>query len=170
MQRGVEHLGLLSRSVEETRALGRAMGVAARPGDLVLLRGSFGAGKTTLVQGMAEGLDVADLVTSPSFTLINEYRGRMPVYHVDLYRLERLDEEMEQAIESCQGGEGLVIVEWPDLLPPDLREGALLVELSVAGDEYRHLILHTHGSRWQPEEVAAMVEAHLDRGPRSLEG
>lgn len=64
----------------------------------------------------------------------------------------------------------MVIVEWPDLLPPDLREGALLVELSIAGDEDRHLILHTHGSRWQPEEVAAMVEARVDREPRSLEG
>lgn len=137
------------------------MGEAATPGDVILLRGPFGAGKTTLVQGIGAGLGVTGYVTSPSFTLINEYGGRLPLYHVDLFRLNELDIEMEQAIESYEGSDGLTVIEWPDLLPQELREGGLQIDMEVLGDEERSLVVHTIGTRWDACALAGMMESAL---------
>lgn len=161
MQQGVEHVGFLSRHPEQTRHFGMRLGQAAMRGDVLLLRGPFGAGKTTLVQGIAAGLGVEGKVTSPSFTLINEYVGRLPLWHVDLFRLEALDTEMEQAIESCESAGGVTVIEWPDLLPPHLREGALRVDMQILGDEDRSLIVHAEGSRWKGGDLASMMESAL---------
>jgi tRNA threonylcarbamoyladenosine biosynthesis protein TsaE len=146
----------------QTRDFGARLGEAAAAGDLLLLRGAFGAGKTTLVQGIAAGLGVRDYVTSPSFTLINEYRaGRVPIYHIDLFRLERLDPELEQAVQSAEEDAGLTIVEWPDILPPDLKEGGLRIDMEITGDEERSIVLHVGGTRWKPEEIVRMMELTL---------
>ena len=161
IQPGVEHLGFVSRGPGHTKSFGVEIGRALLPGDLILLEGPLGAGKTTFVQGIAAGAGAVQRVTSPSFTLINEYRGRFPIFHVDLFRLATLDSEMEQAIESCEDGEGVAVVEWPDLLPADLREGALYIEMQALSDTERGLVLHTESSRWQPEVLAQMIEAAL---------
>ncbi len=161
MQPGLKHIGFLSRSSDQTQAFGAGLGKAARPGDLILLRGPFGAGKTTMVQGIAAGLEVTSQVTSPSFTLINEYHGRLHLCHVDLFRLKELDLEMEQAVEYCEEGEGLTVIEWPHLLPADLQEGALRIDLEVVGDDDRSLVIHTEGSRWSSLELEQMIEAAL---------
>lgn len=137
------------------------MGRAARPGDVILLQGAFGAGKTTLVQGIASALGIHDHVTSPSFTLINEYHGRIHLFHVDLFRLKELDVEMEQAIEHCEQSDGLTVVEWPDLLPQDLREGALRIDMEILDDDERSLVMHTEGTRWRAESLVAMMQAAL---------
>jgi tRNA threonylcarbamoyladenosine biosynthesis protein TsaE len=158
MQRGVRHLGLVSRSPEQTQRLGELLGSALMPGDVLLLDGPFGAGKTTFVQGLASGAGAEGRVTSPSFTLINEYQGRLPIHHVDLFRLKQLDLEMEQALEDCEDSDGATVVEWPQLLPVDLREGSLRIDLQVLGDTERSLVLHAEGSRWDPENLAAILE------------
>lgn len=137
------------------------MGRRLAPGDVILLHGPFGAGKTTLVQGLAAGIGADGRVTSPSFTLINEYRGRLPLYHIDLFRLTALDPEMEQAIEDCESGDGVTVIEWPDLLPMDLREGALRIDMEVLGDDERSLLVHAEGSRWSTDELVAMMEAAI---------
>jgi tRNA threonylcarbamoyladenosine biosynthesis protein TsaE len=145
---------------------GARLGEAAAPGDLFLLRGAFGAGKTTLVQGIASGLGVREYVTSPSFTLINEYRAtRVPIYHVDLFRLERLDPELEQAIQSCEEDAALTIIEWPDILPPDLKEGGLQIDMEITGDDERSIVVHMNGTRWKPEEIVRIMELSV-RSPR----
>ena len=131
------------------------------PGDVILLDGPFGAGKTTLVQGISAGAGASQRVTSPSFTLINEYRGRVAIYHIDLFRLSQLDPEMEQAIESCESSDGATLVEWPSALPADLREGALRIDMQVIGDSERSLVLHAEGSRWEPAALADMIENSL---------
>lgn len=131
----------VSRGEQETRDLGAAIGSAARPGDVVLLRGPFGAGKTTLVQGVARGLGVHGHVTSPSFVIANEYPGRIPLYHVDLYRVEEMDPTTLEALAEYFDGPGLCVVEWPGPLPPDLTEGAARILLEVVGDERRRLVL-----------------------------
>lgn len=113
------------------------------------------------MQGLAAGLGAEGRVTSPSFTLINEYHGRLPLYHVDLFRLTQLDLEMEQAIEDCEASEGVTVIEWPDLLPADLKAGALRIDMEVVGDDERSLLLHAEGTRWGTDELVAMMEAAL---------
>lgn len=161
VQPGVDHLGFVSRGPGQTKLFGLEIGKALTPGDVILLEGRFGAGKTTMVQGVAAGAGASQRVTSPSFTLINEYHGRLPINHVDLFRLMELDLEMEQAIESCEESDGVTLVEWPDLLPADLREGALCIDMQVLGERDRSIVLHAEGSRWQPADLAGMIEAAL---------
>jgi tRNA threonylcarbamoyladenosine biosynthesis protein TsaE len=106
----------ISQSEEETEALGRALAARLEPGDVVLLSGNLGSGKTTFVRGMAEGIGVASReVSSPTFTLVHEYRGgRVPLFHADLYRLERVALD-ELGLEELRG-EGVLVIEWPDRL------------------------------------------------------
>lgn len=137
-------------SVADTGAAGERLGRAASPGDVVGLIGDLGAGKTTLVQAVAAGLAVpaAVRVTSPTFTLINEYRGgRMPLYHADLYRIERRRELDEIGLdELVRRGDGLVMVEWCDRFPV-LGADWLEVRLEVAGEHARRLSAAAHGPR-----------------------
>src|SRR5579859_4505007 len=114
-------------SPERMRALGAALGRVAERGDRFLLEGPLGAGKTTFVQGLAEGLDVHTPVSSPSFVIENQYRGRLVLYHVDLYRLERVEPELLESLEEHLYGDGVAAVEWADRLPDELREDATLL-------------------------------------------
>jgi tRNA threonylcarbamoyladenosine biosynthesis protein TsaE len=113
------------------RALGRALGRAAVAGDRFLLEGPFGAGKTTFVQGLAEGLDVPTPVSSPSFVIENQYRGRLVLYHVDLYRLERVEPELWESLEEHLYGDGVTAVEWAERLPEELRDGATVLRFEL---------------------------------------
>src|SRR5437870_2763098 len=113
------------------RALGKALGRTAEPGDRFLLEGPFGAGKTTFVQGLAEGLDVSTPVSSPSFVIENQHRGRLTLYHVDLYRLERVESELWESLEEHLYGDGVTAVEWAERLPDDLRQGATLLHFEL---------------------------------------
>ncbi|MBN2353733.1 MAG: tRNA (adenosine(37)-N6)-threonylcarbamoyltransferase complex ATPase subunit type 1 TsaE [Spirochaetales bacterium] len=109
-------------SLEETLDLGRKLAGRFAPGDVVALSGSLGAGKTSLVKGIALGLGIAEPVTSPTFTLIQEYEGRMPLYHVDLYRITDPDQLDDLGIEEYLDGNGVTVIEWPEkagrLFPP----------------------------------------------------
>jgi len=141
-------LVLRSRSAEETRGIGRALGEAARPGDVLLLEGAFGVGKTVLVQGLAAGLGVTESVTSPSFVLMVEHRGRLPLYHVDLYRLNgRLDDEMLDNLDDYRGAGGVCAVEWPEALPAALRAGATTIRIAALDDEARELTIESPDPR-----------------------
>lgn len=111
------------------RALGQALGRVAVAGDRFLLEGPLGAGKTTFVQGLADGLDVRTPVSSPTFVIENQYRGRLVLYHVDLYRLERVEPELWESLEEHLYGDGVAAVEWAERLPAALRLGAALLRL-----------------------------------------
>src|SRR5436190_15174500 len=113
------------------REFGRLIGRAAEAGDRLLLEGPFGAGKTTFVQGLAEGLDVPTPVSSPSFVIENQYRGRLTLYHIDLYRLERVEAELWESLEEHLYGDGVTAVEWAERLPDQLRDGATLVRFEL---------------------------------------
>ncbi len=130
-------LALYVPTPERMRALGRALGQTAEPGDRFLLEGPFGAGKTTFVQGLAEGLDVPTLVSSPSFVIESQYRGRLALYHIDLYRLERVEPELLESLEEHLYGEGVSAVEWAERLPDELRAGANLLRFQLEGDGRR---------------------------------
>src|SRR4051812_12913084 len=112
-----------THNADETQALGARLGSAVEAGDVILLKGPFGAGKTTFVQGLARGLGVEDQVTSPSFVIACEYQGRIPLYHVDLYRLDEMDATTLEALAEYFGGDGVCAVEWPDTVPADLIQG-----------------------------------------------
>ena len=147
-----------THSEDETRLLGADIGATAEAGDIILLHGTFGVGKTTLVQGMARGLGVKENVNSPSFTIANEYRGRIPLYHVDLYRVEEMDPTTLEALAEYFGGDGLCVVEWPASLPAALEHEADRVELSVTGETDRKLTLLTDRPR---------LRAIFERRPRA---
>ena len=128
-----------SRSAAETQALGERLGPRLGRGDVVACVGPLGAGKTCLLQGLARGLGVAVPVTSPTFVLVNQYRGRLPVYHVDAYRTASLTELVEVGIEEMLHGDGVTIVEWADKLLPLLPARTITITLSGLGDEPREI-------------------------------
>ena len=115
-----ECLEIVSHSVDETIALGRAIGKQLQGGEVIALTGNLGTGKTHFIKGLALGLDVADVdvVTSPTFTLINEYEGRLLLYHADAYRLEKADQLAALGFDEICSGLGVVVVEWADRVRP----------------------------------------------------
>lgn len=128
---------LTAATPEETAAAGEALGRTLGPGDVVALYGELGAGKTCFTQGLAGGLDVGAWATSPTFVLVNEYRGRLPVHHVDAYRTTSLTELVDLGLLDLLGGDGVTIVEWADKAEPLLPERAVRVRIDGVGDEPR---------------------------------
>jgi len=141
-------LVLLTASVEETRALGKAVASLLAPGDVVALTGDLGAGKTAFVQGAARGLGVTDGVLSPSFTLVREYEGRVPVYHLDVYRLERLQDVLDLGFDEMLDAGHVTFIEWGDAIQALLPESALEVEITIGGDADRRLEITASGEGW----------------------
>lgn len=122
---------------EATAAAGEALGRTLGPGDVVALYGELGAGKTCFTQGLVRGLGVAARATSPTFVLVNEYQGRLPVHHVDAYRTTTLTELLELGVLDLLGGDGVTIVEWADKAEPLLPARAIRVRIEGVGDEPR---------------------------------
>ena len=126
---------------EATKAVGEQLGAGLEAGAVVACVGELGAGKTCFVQGLARGLGVAGPVTSPTFVLVNQYRGRLPVYHVDAYRTERLRELVEIGLDEMLDGDGVTIVEWADKLWPLLPPHTIVVTIVGLGDEPREITI-----------------------------
>ena len=122
---------------EATAAVGEALGRTLGPSDVVALYGELGAGKTCFVQGLVRGLGVVGHATSPTFVMVNEYRGRLPVHHVDAYRTTSLTELMDLGMLDLLGGDGVTLVEWADKAEPLLPERAVRVRIEGVGDEPR---------------------------------
>jgi tRNA threonylcarbamoyladenosine biosynthesis protein TsaE len=139
------------RDLRDTARIGRRLGEIAVQGDVILLHGDLGAGKTTLTQSIAAGLDVPEdqYVTSPSFALLHEYPGRIPLYHMDCYRLFDEDDVEGAGLSDYIGGPGLTVIEWPDRLGNLEPEDRLDVDFSNTGSTKRTLILRPHGSSWE---------------------
>jgi tRNA threonylcarbamoyladenosine biosynthesis protein TsaE len=131
----------VSRSAEETQALGERLGSRLGKGDVVACVGALGAGKTCFLQGLARGLGVTADVTSPTFVLVNQYTGRVPVFHVDAYRTGSLTELVDLGLEEMLHGEGVTIVEWADKLLPLLPPRTVTVTITGLGDEAREIEL-----------------------------
>ena len=128
----------MTYSAAETRALGEELSASLKPGDVVVLRGELGAGKSELTRGIAKGLGVTENVTSPSFTILNVYEsGRCPLYHFDWYRLESEDELYELGMEEYLGGDGIAVVEWAERCPDAVPEGATEIRIEIEGEEKR---------------------------------
>jgi len=133
--------GTLTRSEQETEALARELAGTLQAGDVVLLSGDLGAGKTTFVRGLAQGLGIdPEDVSSPTFTLLHEYRGgRLTLYHADLYRLDRTATD-DLGLEETGVRDGVLAIEWPDRLSHELP-GAKLVRMEVVNDASRRITI-----------------------------
>ena len=143
---------------EETRSLGRRLAEELRAGDVILLEGPLGAGKSELARGIAEGLGVTETVTSPSFTILNVYdSGRLPLYHFDWYRLESGEELYELGLDEYLGGEGVALVEWPGRCPEALPGEFMMIEISPEGENARSFRIRKHGGfralKWEGMEA-----------------
>ncbi|MFH1140311.1 MAG: tRNA (adenosine(37)-N6)-threonylcarbamoyltransferase complex ATPase subunit type 1 TsaE [Chloroflexota bacterium] len=139
---------LLTRSPEETQALGEALGRVAQPGDLFLLWGELGAGKTCLVQGIARGLCVQDTVRSPTFVIVTHHPGRLMLYHIDLYRLDNPLEVEDLGLDEYIEGGGVCVVEWADKAMPLFPREHLVVDLRHVGEQERQIQLIARGDRY----------------------
>lgn len=128
-----------TRSPAETEGLGKRLGRILKKGDVVGLFGELGSGKTTLIKGVALGLLVKEVVKSPSFVIITEYEGRLPVYHIDLYRLERPGDSLEQELRDYFYRDGISLVEWADRIGDLLPDGAIRIFLEVLGSTERRI-------------------------------
>ncbi len=132
---------LVSKSPAETQAIGERLGAELGAGAVVACTGELGAGKTCFLQGLARGLGVETDVTSPTFVLVNYYRGRLPVYHLDAYRTDSLTEVVELGIEEMLHGDGVTVIEWADKLLPLLPARTIRVHLEGLGDEPREITI-----------------------------
>jgi tRNA threonylcarbamoyladenosine biosynthesis protein TsaE len=153
-------IDLLTRAPEETRKAAAALAELLGPGDVVSLTGELGAGKTAFVQGAAKALGVDTPVVSPTFVLVREYRGEMPIYHIDVYRLERLQEVHDLGFEDFLGPAGLVFVEWGDAIEALLPDSHLRVELRTEDEETRRIRVSARGPAWAPrwERLEGILE------------
>jgi len=150
----------ISRSTEQTRRLGMRLGALLRSGDVICLAGELGSGKTTLVQGIASGWGSLDQVTSPTFVLVNVYRGAdgQRLYHLDAYRLKDANEAEDLDMDLMLEG-GLLVVEWAERIREALPPEHLWVTLRWIDDEQRDLIFSARGSRY--ESVVSAVKKQL---------
>ena len=134
---------IASARPEETEDAGERLGRALGPGAVVALTGELGAGKTCFIQGLVRGLGVTGRATSPTFVLINQYPGRVPVYHVDAYRTESLTELIDLGLLELLGGGGVTVIEWADKLESLLPPEAIHVHIDGVGDQPRAITIRT---------------------------
>ena len=142
-------LELISHSSEQTQKFGVSIGELAQSGDIFLLVGELGTGKTCLTQGIAWGLGIKEYAVSPSFVLVRELYGRLPLYHMDLYRLDHIEEIVELGLDDYLYGKGVCVVEWAEKGLAVLPIEHLLIEISYLSDTERHLQLKPSGKRYQ---------------------
>ncbi|MBH0163182.1 tRNA (adenosine(37)-N6)-threonylcarbamoyltransferase complex ATPase subunit type 1 TsaE [Fictibacillus sp. 26RED30] len=136
-----------TKSAEETMSFAEKLGSILQKGDVLTLAGDLGAGKTTFTKGLAKGLGVTRTVNSPTFTIIKEYSGRLPLYHMDVYRLEDSDEDL--GFDEYFSGEGVCVVEWAVFIEDYLPEERLELVISHKGDDEREIQLKPIGSRYE---------------------
>ena len=149
MSREMAALQLTSHGPEQTQSLGVSLGKLAQAGDIFLLDGNLGSGKTCLTQGIAWGLGVKEHAFSPSFIIVREYQGRLPLYHIDLYRLDHIEEIINLALEEYLYGNGICVIEWAEKGMPVLPEENMLITLSYISPTDRDICFEANGDRYE---------------------
>ena len=142
-------LKLITESAEETSKIGEQLGMLLNKGNIVCLSGDLGAGKTAFTKGIAKGMGVEDYVTSPTYTIINEYEGRLPLFHFDVYRLNDVEEMYELGYEEYFFGDGVVVLEWADIVRDIIPGERLWITiLNTKGDNSREIIIEPTGEAY----------------------
>ena len=147
-------LEIVSRSPEETQALGQKLGEMSKENDVLLLAGELGAGKTCLVQGLARGLGIREHTLSPSFVILRTYQGRLTLYHLDFYRLEE-KEVLDLGLEDYLSAGGITVVEWAERGKRLWPEEYLLISLGFVSENQRHIRFESRGKRYE-ERIEAL--------------
>jgi len=139
-----------THSFKDTQKLARRIGASIQEPAVIALIGDLGSGKTAFVQGLARGLEIPQeyYITSPTFTLINEYPGRLTLFHVDLYRLPSPVDPEEIGLEEILSSDGVCVIEWADKLPPDYLCGHLAIKFGILDDEARNIDVIAYGQHW----------------------
>ena len=155
---------LTSHSKQETHRIGALLGALSRPGDVLLLEGPLGGGKTSLTQGVAGGMGITAPVTSPTFVLVNEYQEPRRLYHIDLYRIDSPAEAGELGLDEYFFGRGVSVVEWPDRAPAAMPPEYLHIRMDHTGVRRRRLAFTPKGLRYvdllrQLQQVLAQAQA-----------
>ncbi|UCH43514.1 MAG: tRNA (adenosine(37)-N6)-threonylcarbamoyltransferase complex ATPase subunit type 1 TsaE [Dehalococcoidales bacterium] len=154
----MEETKITSHSPEQTQELGKRIGRLSQPGDVILLVGELGTGKTCLTQGIAWGLDIEEYALSPSFVIMRELYGRLPLYHIDLYRLDHIEESIDLGLDDYLYGRGICVVEWAEKAMGILPREHLLIEIDYINDTGRSFVIKPNGRRYQ--EIAAILKEH----------
>lgn len=147
---GVEQLEILLKNLEETEEFGIKLGSLLKKGDILCLNGGLGAGKTTMTKSIGLGLGVEEYITSPTFALINQYSGRLPVYHFDVYRLENAHELYDLGFDDYFYGNGVCVIEWADKIEKMIPKERMVIDIEKGkSDDERILKFSGYGARFQ---------------------
>jgi tRNA threonylcarbamoyladenosine biosynthesis protein TsaE len=151
---------VVTRSTDETLALAGSVGELLRPGDVVSLAGDLGTGKTVFARGVARALGVTDPIVSPTFTIVREYEGRVPVVHVDVYRIDRFQELHDLGFEEVVRDDAVTLVEWGDVIDGMLPSDRLDVRLAAGADDDERVVeIEGHGRSWRARAAELAVGA-----------
>lgn len=131
----------VTHSAEETIQLGKKIGSLLQPGAIIAMEGNLAVGKTTITKGIAESLGIEETITSPTFTLISEYEGKMPLYHMDVYRLDSCEDFINLGVEDLMYGDGVSIIEWSERVREELPKFTITLRLEIRGDGGRDITL-----------------------------
>lgn len=154
-------LKIISKSAEQTYKLGEYLGKALQQGDIICLTGDLGAGKTAFTKGIGMGLDIKEFITSPTYTIINEYDGRISLFHFDVYRLEGVEEMYELGYEEYFFGDGAVVIEWADIVKDIIPQERLWITILRGKEENtREIMFDASGERYQ--KVIKELEQYAD--------
>jgi tRNA threonylcarbamoyladenosine biosynthesis protein TsaE len=158
-------IGLRTKSADDTREVAGRIGMLATAGDVLLLGGDLGAGKTTFTQGLAQGLAIEEPVTSPTFVIVRSYEGRLRLHHVDLYRMDSLHDVLELGLPELFDDDGVSVIEWGELATPAISADFLEVRIELGSpdepDDERLLRLRPVGPSWAGR--MARLEASVGR-------
>lgn len=142
-----KHIQIMTHSVTKTQKLGQHMGAAIQQPIIIALTGDLGSGKTAFVQGLAKGLEVSEkyYITSPTFTLINEYPGRLPLYHVDLYRIEHLSELEDVGLDEALRADAVIAIEWAEKISNEMLLNHLQLRFEIISENARRINIFAYG-------------------------
>lgn len=141
-----------TNSYIETEKIGQVVGEALKTGDVVCLSGDLGVGKTAFVKGLAKGIGITEHITSPTFTIVNEYQGKYKLYHFDVYRVNDSDELNEIGFEEYIYGDGISVIEWAEIIKDILPQQKLWIEITKdlnISDDYRKIIFNCYGEKYK---------------------
>lgn len=134
-------LELFSNSAESTIKIGKLIGSSLTKGTVIAYKGTLAAGKTTLTKGIAEALEIDEVITSPTFTLVSEYEGKLPLYHFDVYRLDTVEDFLNIGSEEMMYGEGVCAIEWSEKIESALPKDAIIIDIEILTPETRKITI-----------------------------
>ena len=132
-------LTFFTHSADETTALGYKIGKKLKKGDIIAMQGTLAAGKTTITKGIAQALDISEEITSPTFCLISEYYGKMPLYHMDVYRLDGTEDFISLGVDDMLYGDGVCIIEWSEKIMDELPKNTIILRILPQDDNSRKI-------------------------------